>query len=287
MRSVSLFSCCRQLHTATNYLVFSLAVTDFLMGLLQMPTELLLYQGCWLHGDALCVVNFLFGEFLVSVSIGNMVLISVDRYIAVCEPMFYSTKVTVKRVQLCVCLCWLFSAVHSSWMIRDMFSDDPKYDLCSGECVVVLRLFENAFDTAVTFLGPITVIVLLYSRVFAVAVAQAQAMRSQIAAFSLKRSEAVRPKKSELKAARTLGVVVVVFLFCYSPLCLITVGILNNPTWELSTTLQYWLIYCNSLLNPLIYAFVYPWFRKSMKHIVTLQILQPNSSETNVLKTLT
>ncbi|KAM6934593.1 trace amine-associated receptor 5-like [Xenentodon cancila] len=43
------------------------------------------------------------------------------------------------------------------------------------------------------------------------------------------------------------------------------------------------LFFLNSCLNPIIYALFYSWFRKSVKLIVTLQILQPGSSETNVL----
>ncbi|KAM8855030.1 uncharacterized protein AB9W97_020112 [Spinachia spinachia] len=43
------------------------------------------------------------------------------------------------------------------------------------------------------------------------------------------------------------------------------------------------LFYFNSCLNPLIYALFYPWFRKSMKLIVTLKILQPGSREKNLL----
>lgn len=248
-----------------------------------MPSVLVLYQSCWILGDFICDVNFFLGGFLVSVSVGNMVLISVDRYVAVCEPLVYSTKVTVTRVQLCLCLCWTFSVVHSGWILRDFFRQRDRYDFCSGECVADFRLGEVAFDTAVTFLGPITVIVLLYVRIFAVAVSQARAMRSHVTAFTGRRAETVKPKRSELKAARTLGVVVVVFILCYSPFCVVTVGIINKSTWAFDATIQYWLVYSNSCLNPLIYAFVYPWFRKSLKHIVTLQILQPNSSEANVM----
>ncbi|XP_067372941.1 trace amine-associated receptor 13c-like [Channa argus] len=273
----------RQLHTTTNLLVFSLAVTDFLVGLLQMPTEILLYQGCWILGDFLCAVNFLVGGFLISVSVGNMVLISVDRYVAICDPMLYSTKVTPKRLQVSICLCWLFSAVHTSWILRDVFRQQDKYDLCYGECVIELKVTDAAIYTAGIFLGPITVIVVLYMRVFVVAVSQARAMRSDIAAVSLQCSQGAKPKKSEIKAARTLGVVVVVFVLCYSPFCVITVGIMTKSTWSLTATMQYWLVYCNSCLNPLIYACVYPWFRKSVKHIVTLQILQPDSCELNIL----
>ncbi|XP_029980151.1 trace amine-associated receptor 13c-like [Sphaeramia orbicularis] len=44
----------RQLHTTTNLLLLSLAASDFLMGLLQMPVEILLFRGCWILGDFVC-----------------------------------------------------------------------------------------------------------------------------------------------------------------------------------------------------------------------------------------
>ncbi|KAL7385225.1 hypothetical protein ABVT39_017926 [Epinephelus coioides] len=76
----------------------------------------------WLKGHCLSK-----SYISVSASVGNMVLISADRYIAICDPMFYSTKVTVKRVQLCICLCWIFSAVHSSWMLRDLLKQPGRH----------------------------------------------------------------------------------------------------------------------------------------------------------------
>ncbi|KAG7502497.1 trace amine-associated receptor 13c-like, partial [Solea senegalensis] len=101
-----------QLHTTTNLLLLSLAVADFLVGLLQMPLVLLQNQGCWFLGDIMCVVHYFFAALLVNVSVGSMVLISVDRYIAICNPMFYTTRVTLTRVKLCICLCWIYPGVH-------------------------------------------------------------------------------------------------------------------------------------------------------------------------------
>lgn len=92
-----------------------------------------------------------------------------------------------------------------------------------------------------------------------------------IAVVTLKRSEPVIAKKSELKAARTLGVVVVAFLTC---LCLFFCASFTGFIYG-SLSFELCLFYFNSCLNPVIYAFFYPWFRKSIKLIVTLQILQP------------
>ncbi|XP_023250921.1 trace amine-associated receptor 13c-like [Seriola lalandi dorsalis] len=273
----------RQLHTTTNLLLLSLAVSDFLVGLLQMPSEFLLFRGCWILGDLICGVNYFFGYLIVSVSVGNMVLISIDRYVAICDPMFYNTKVTLRRIQLCICLCWIFSAVHSTWILRDFLKQHHLYDSCYGECLFISNFVEEIVDLVVTFLGPILIIILLYLRVFVVAVSQARAMRSHIAAVTLQRSENVKAKRSEMKAARTLGVVVVVFLLCSCPYYCVAIAAVNNSIWESSAAIEIWLLYFNSCLNPVIYVFFYPWFRKSIKHIITLQILQPGSSEANLM----
>ncbi|XP_073330044.1 trace amine-associated receptor 13c-like [Pagrus major] len=273
----------RQLHTTTNLLVLSLAVSDFIVGFLQMPVEILLFQGCWILGDFICgVINFL-ACLIISVSVGNMVLISVDRYVAICEPMFYSTKVTLKRVQLCICLCWIFSAFHNSWLLRDFWKQPGRYSSCYGECVVVINNVEGAFDFVVTFVGPFSIIMVLYMRVFMVAVSHARAMRARNAAVTFQHSRTITAKKSEIKAARTLGVVVVVFLLCSSPYYCFTVAAKNTSLEAYSADSVIWLMYLNSSLNPLIYAFFYPWFRKSIKRIVTLQTLKPGSSEANIM----
>ncbi|XP_071339028.1 trace amine-associated receptor 13c-like [Trachinotus anak] len=273
----------RQLLTTTNLLLLSLAVADFLVGLLQMPAEIPYFRGCWIRGDFICAVNYFFGSLNVSVSVGIMVLISIDRYIAICDPMFYSTKVTVKRVQYCVCLCWIFSAVHSSWILRDFLKQPNRYNSCYGECIVVLTYVETAADLLMTFLGPILVITILYLRVFVVAVSQARDMRSHIAAVTLQRSETVKAKKSEMKAARTLGVVIAVFILCCCPYYCFIFAAENNLIGATNAPLQFLLLYFNSCLNPVIYVFFYPWFRKSIKHIVTLQILQAGSSQANLM----
>ncbi|XP_040913434.1 trace amine-associated receptor 13c-like [Toxotes jaculatrix] len=272
----------RQLHTTTNLLLLSLAVADFLVGVLLMPVEIILFQGCWILGEFMCALNYFLGFLVISVSVGNMVLISVDRYIAICDPMFYSTKVTLKRVQLCVCLCWIFSAVHSTWLLRDFLKQPSRYNSCYGECVVIINYAEGVVDLVVTFLGPIVVIILLYLRVFVVAVSQAHAMRSHIAATTLQRSETVKAKRSEMKAARTLGIVVVVFLLCSCPYYYFTAATEKDEVEASSTGLEIWFLYLNSCLNPVIYVSFYPWFRKSIKHIATLQILQPGSRDTSL-----
>ncbi|XP_028993614.1 trace amine-associated receptor 13c-like [Betta splendens] len=271
----------RQLHTPTNLLLLSLAVSDFLVGFLLMPVRIRLMGNCWLWGSFMCAL-FRYTSFIItSSSVGNMVLISADRYVAICDPLGYSTKVTHERVRVCVCVCWACSVSYNGSILHDFLMHPDAYNSCYGECVAVINYVTGAVDVVLTFIGPITVIIVLYVRVFVVAVSQARAMRSQI--VSLQGSICVVSQKSERKAAKTLGVVVVVFLVCFCPYFYPSLAGEYTSTTAAFSVFGVWLLYCNSCFNPLIYAYFYPWFRKSIRLIVTMQILRRDSCDANVL----
>ncbi|XP_067355273.1 trace amine-associated receptor 13c-like [Channa argus] len=268
----------RQLRTTTNLLLLSLAVSDFLVGLLVMPFQILLIESCWMLGDLVCVLYYFLLCITVCTSVANMVLISADRYVAICDPLHYSSKVTVRRVQVSVLLCWVYCVFYSFMLLYDNLKQPGRYNSCYGECVVNTPLLV---DLVLTFIIPISAIIILYVRVFVVAVSQARAMRSHITAVTLQCSVTVTVKKSELKAARTLGVVVAVFLICFCPYYCVSLSDLLIQS-SINAFIVFVILF-NSCLNPVIYAFFYPWFRKSVKLIVTLEILHPNSCGINVL----
>ncbi|XP_034741163.1 trace amine-associated receptor 7e-like [Etheostoma cragini] len=269
----------RQLHTPTNILLLSLAVSDLLVGLLLMPVEVLRQTSCWFLGDYGCHMYAIVSVIIPSSSIGDIVLISVDRYVAICDPLHYPTKVTARRVQFCVCLCWLCSISYSLLYLKGVPTQPGGYQSCYGACVFFYDNISLTVDLVLTFIVPVSVIVALYLRVFAVAVSQARAMRSHITAVTLQLSVTPKAKKSELKAARTLGVLVVVFLICFCPYYCLAPILLTTSIASIVIPMYY----SNSCLNPMIYALFYPWFRKAVKLIVTLQILQRGSCETNML----
>ncbi|XP_059210531.1 trace amine-associated receptor 13c-like [Centropristis striata] len=273
----------RQLHTPTNILLLSLAVSDFLVGLLVMPADTLERTHCWLFGDFFCCLYMFVSNIIFSASVVNMVLISVDRYVAICDPLHYTTRITVNRVKFCVCLLWFYSVAHnSSFFNLHLIQQEEISIYCYGKCESFTDDAGSYLKFLLNLIVPVTAIIVLYTRVFVVAVSQARAMRSHITAVTKQISVTKRAKKSELKAARTLGVLVVVFLTCFTPSYFASLGGYESMSHSTSFFIMY-LYSFNSCLNPLIYALFYPWFRKTVRLIVTLQILQPGSCEANIL----
>ncbi|XP_026150760.1 trace amine-associated receptor 4-like [Mastacembelus armatus] len=272
----------KQLHTPTNLLILSLAVSDFFLGLLLL-FQIMFIDGCWLLGDLMCNVYQYISYVMASTSVGGMVLISIDRYVAICDPMHYSIKITQKRVKVWVCLCWACSVIFEILILKDVLEQPGRYNSCFGECVFVINYIAGLADTIFSFILPITAIVVLYMRVFVVAVSQARAMRSHITTVTVQGSRKVTAKKSEIKAARTLGVVVGMFIVCLCPYYCVALTGQDSVLKATAAASVLCLYFVNSFLNPLIYAFFYPWFRKSVKLIFTLKILQPDSCDTNIL----
>ncbi|KAM9803018.1 trace amine-associated receptor 4-like [Syngnathus typhle] len=269
----------KQLHTPTNLLLLSLATSDFLVGFLLL-FQIFLLDGCWSFGDLICIVYYVLNYVITSASIGSMVLISVDRYIAICDSLHYPIKVTLIRVQICVFLCWSVSIIFHCLCFMDSLKQPGRFNTCVGQCVIVVTYAVGMTDLIFSFIGPITVIAVLYMKVFAVAVSQVRAMRSRVGMVTLRNTTI---KSSELKAARTLGVVVVVFIVCIMPYFCIAISGQDVLLSVSSSAVIICLVFFNSCLNPLIYAIFYPWFRKAIKLIVTLQILKSDSSQMNIM----
>ncbi|KAM9710546.1 trace amine-associated receptor 13c-like [Menidia menidia] len=268
----------RQLHTPTNLLLLSLAVSDFLVGLLIL-SQIMILDGCWYLGDLMCVLYCFLNMIILSSSIGTMVLISADRYVAICDPLHYPTKVTSKRVSVCVCLCWILSLISVFVIYKVNLKYLERFNSCSGECVIYVGLIENVSDLIVTFIAPVFTIICLYLRVFMVVLSQVRAMRSHITAASQHHSGKIIIKKSELKAAGTLGVVVIIFLSCIFPYYCLAITTENTSTNTSAVGFDIYMMYMNSLFNPLIYAFFYSWFRKSIKFILTFKFLKHGSRD--------
>ncbi|XP_016122159.1 trace amine-associated receptor 13c-like, partial [Sinocyclocheilus grahami] len=157
----------KKLHTPTNLIILSLAVADMLVGLIVMPIEAIkLIETCWYFRDTFCRLFMLIMGLLLSASLSNLVLIAIDRFVAVCHPLQYPQKITMTRMLIIVCLCWFFSSVYN---IAIVISISHRTDACYGGCNIMLTFEWRVIDLIFSFLFPCTLIITLYLRIFYVA----------------------------------------------------------------------------------------------------------------------
>ncbi|XP_015259694.1 PREDICTED: trace amine-associated receptor 1-like [Cyprinodon variegatus] len=264
----------KQLHTPTNYLILSLAVTDLLVGALVLPfSTILSLNPCLYSGYLLCKMRSLFDILLCASSILNLCCISIDRYYAVCHPLTYRSKINVRVSLTMILVSWTLSALLAiSITGRGLSQKNP-----NQKCAIFVATKETSPGPFIEFYIPAIIILTIYLRILMVAKKQARSIRTTV------KSEAAL-SKMERKANITLTIVLGVFLMCWTPfflsLGLYSMGKVTIPA--VAIEVFKWLGWSNSMLNPLVYAFFYRWFRHAFKMIFTGKIFQGDFSSTKL-----
>nr|XP_046149214.1 trace amine-associated receptor 13c-like [Oncorhynchus gorbuscha] len=260
----------KQLHTPTNLLILSLAVSDLLVGLIVIPVvTVALMESCWGFGEYFCVFQIYITFLCTSLSLGNLVLISIDRYVAVCDPLLYHSKITVTRMMCCISITWCCCIIYRAAIIKN-FVNVLVPSRCLKECFIVEGItWGNIIDVVITMVVPCSIIITLYMKIFVVARSQDRKIFSKEAA-NVSGVKTVRANKSERKATKTLSIVIVNYFICWIPFLFVFffTFVIDN----LFSVIIGFLPLFNSLINPIIYAFFYPWFKVTAKHILTLKI---------------
>ncbi|XP_066533686.1 trace amine-associated receptor 13c-like [Hoplias malabaricus] len=268
----------KQLHTPTNMLILSLAVSDLLVGVFVIPIVITwMIETCWIFSSFFCIYFIFTSYFIVSTSIYNVALIAVDRYFALSNPFLYTKAVSVST--MCFVLLCNWCILLSYNLAVHYFKRELKvFVICPGDCFVPLEEVWSLVHFLVIFVFPCAVIIILYAQVFFIAKKHATAIRDLNIQTRTQTSKNSISMKSERKAAKVLGIVVSMFLACFFP-CFIysfldKITVVDVGSFQKVLVL----VYLNSTINPVIYALFYPWFRRCVKLVLTLQILKTHSS---------
>uniref|UniRef100_A0A8C1KH34 Trace amine-associated receptor 4-like n=1 Tax=Cyprinus carpio TaxID=7962 RepID=A0A8C1KH34_CYPCA len=278
----------KQLQSPTHLIVRSLAASDCLLGSLVMPYSMVRsVEGCWYLGDFVCKVHSSLDMSFCISSLLHLSLISVDRYWAICDPLRYKMRVTNNTVTVFTTFIWLFSFLYSFYVV---FSGVNTIGLelfimqvyCVGSCVLFFNKQWGLICPILTFFLPGTIMSSLYLKIFHVARTHAKVMSESVTGGLKSQSSAHR----ERKAAKTLAIVMCVFLFCWLPYFTVTAldPFFNFFTPAVVFDALIWFAYLNSTCNPLIYGFFYPCFQSAFKILISTYICGNKDPNTTTFK---
>ncbi|XP_035276650.1 trace amine-associated receptor 1-like [Anguilla rostrata] len=280
----------RQLHSPTNLIMLSLAFIDWFLGAFIMPCSMIRsVENCWYFGETFCKIHSSVDIMMSIASLLHLGLISVDRYLAICKPLQYRTSVTMHKVAALIGITWMFSFAFGFGVILSKMNlvgvEELFINACTGTCYL---FFNKQGGLVVAFLGfimPCTVMVVLYMKILYVANVQARKINCSLTMTGAKQDKKnCAPEQREKKAAKTLAIVLGVFLLCWLPIMMV---LIVDPFFNFSTPVVVfdglmWLAYFNSSCNPLIYGYFYPWFRRVFKIIISGKVFQNGSSLLNI-----
>ncbi|XP_037699905.1 trace amine-associated receptor 1 [Choloepus didactylus] len=278
----------KQLHTPTNWLIHSMATVDFLLGCLVMPYSMVRsVEQCWYFGEVFCKIHTSADIMLSSASIFHLSFISIDRYYAVCDPLRYKARISILVISVMIFIGWGVPALFAFGMIflelnlkgaEEMYY---KHVHCVGTCSVFFSKSSGVLAFMTSFYVPGSIMLCIYFRIYFIAEGHARSIKDTNQKFQIGLEEKNGISRSrERKAAKTLGIVMGVFLICWCPffVCTVMDPFVDYTIPPALTDALIWFGYLNSTFNPMVYCFFYPWFRRALKMILLGKIFQKDSS---------
>ncbi|KAK2142278.1 hypothetical protein LSH36_977g00002 [Paralvinella palmiformis] len=250
-----------KMKTVTNMYILNLAVADlcFLVGLPFLIVTAIMRR--WLFGYIMCKVFYILTSMNWFTSVFTLTVMSADRYLAVCHPV-RSMRFRTPLFSRIVCVCVWFGSflVMLPIILYATTIEQEGHVSCTiqwpgGQAISP----DKAFIWYALLLGfaiPVALIIVFYALVV---------LRLKTVGPKKKSKE---KKRTHRKVTKMVLTIIAVYVICWLPYWVfqITLTFLDAdvPQWSIMMFQIFTLLsYANSLLNPLLYAFLSDNFRKS------------------------
>ena len=259
----------RNLRNLTNYLVCSLAGADLLVPILRVIClNISVYAGEWVFGETWCHVSSMFGVLLCGASILHLCAISIERLIAIKWPLSYHMKVTPKRIVILLIYIWLQSLVLAIFPALGLA--EHRFNPVLSECEINWLKHPTLTILLLVFYCflPVTIMIVAYVIIFK----EVRRNTRRISAIECAGNQGPsNVLKREMKAVKTLAVVVGLFFIMWMPYFVTTTirafggdSVIPGALQRTAITLAYG----NSCCNFVIYALMNSQLRNAFYQVL-------------------
>ncbi|XP_054761030.2 histamine H2 receptor-like [Lytechinus pictus] len=254
-----------RLRRPTYYLLSSLAFVDLLNGAISIPVEtfnrsVFIEVTClYTYSRYLSSFTYLFGGN----SLLHIVMVTLDRYIAVHKPLRYEALVTSKRIAFGILLSWLMSILF----VIGLVGKDEDASLVGNYCAGTITQTDHLYRIGIIILMIIIILssltlVILNMLILRTALHHARRIAQMEQAVGRGRQE---ESVSRIKASKIVTTITLAFFVCYIPTSIVHVaividnGLFNRPFDDMAA----FIFYLSSAVNPVIYCYRDRLFREN------------------------
>nr|XP_018906643.1 PREDICTED: neuropeptides capa receptor-like [Bemisia tabaci] len=274
------------MHTATNFYLFSLAVSDLLLLVSGLPFEMytIWHRYEYAFSEAFCVLQGYAAETSANATVLTITAFTMERYVAICHPFLTHTVSKLSRAISFIIGIWLLAlclAVPQAIQFGIVY--ESRNETNSGEyaasCTIKWVLMKHAFEisTCLFFITPMTLITVLYILIGVKLRGSKMLKRSSVTSVSAERKNV----RSQNHVIRMLVAVVVAFFLCWAPfhaqrLLAVHLASNENETPNHAFTIFYSILtytsgilyYLSATINPLLYNIMSKKFRDAFKNML-------------------
>lgn len=258
-----------RLRTRTNYFVTSLAVADFLVGVIGIPCAMVAFSN--IHKDFLgCLLMNTTIVLLTQISIFGLLGIAMERFCAIQYPFAYQRHCSRKMVISIITVTWLAALLIG---LVPLFGWNKKATY-NGTCSFA-GVIDTYYMVYFIFFGcvllPLFLIFCIYCYIFHVVRQQVKQIISLH--VPIKDCNSISPRRlaffKEMRAAKAFGVLILFFTICWLPLHIMnTVSFFGGHNCRYCYIAAILLSHANSAFNPMLYAYANVKFKIAIRKML-------------------
>lgn len=237
----------KELRTVCHFFVISLSAADIFVAMVAMPfwCALQVTSNRWLFSAQLRTFWNCMDILCGTASIMNLTAVSIDRHAAITDPFSYPNVMTSVRAIFMIVFVWLYAILVSglrlaSWPTKSSYMH---------------------FVSAASFFIPLFIMIVMYTRIYLVARQQVHRLRNG------------HNYARDIKAAKTIAILIGLFVFCWGPFFAIILCFAYDLSFPVPPSLFKvikWMEYTSSCLNPVIYTCLNRSYRRAFGKLCTL-----------------